>query len=82
MQQAGGKDAIGDVEERAADGEDGHGAAARPAFQEALRVPGEEADGADCGEIEQAAFDAPEDRLARGCGGVLRRPGYIRDLMV
>ena len=72
--QAGGEDAVGDVKEGAGERESGHGAAARPAFQEALRIPGEEADGADGGEVEQAAFDAPEDRLARGRGGVLRRP--------
>lgn len=82
MEEAGGEDAVGDIEERAGNGEDGHGAAARPALQEALRIPGEEADGADGGEIEQAAFNAPEDRLARGGGGVLRRPGDFRDLNV
>jgi len=69
VQEAGGEDAIGHVEEGAAHREDGHGATARPAFQEALRIPGEEANGADGGEIEEAAFNAPEDRLARGCGG-------------
>ncbi len=74
VQEAGGEDAVGDVKEGAGERENGHGAAARPAFQEALRIPGEEADGADGGEVEQAAFDAPEDRLARGRGGVLRRP--------
>jgi hypothetical protein len=82
VQQAGGEDAVGDVQEGAGDGENGHGAAARPAFQEALRIPSEETDGADGGKVEQATFDAPEDRLARGRGGVLRGPGYFRDLSV
>src|SRR5580692_4412680 len=82
VQEASGEHAVSDVEEGAGEGENGHGAAARPAFQEALRIPGEEADRAYGGEVEQAAFDAPEDRLARGCGGVLRRPGYFRDLIV
>jgi len=82
VEEARGEDAIGDVEEGAGDGEDGHGAAARPAFQEALRIPGEEADRADGGEIEQAAFDAPEDRLARGRGGIWCRPADFRVLSV
>jgi hypothetical protein len=82
VEQACGEYAIGDVEKGAGDGEDGHGAAARPAFQEALRIPGEEADRADGGEIQQAAFDAPEDRLARGRGGVWCRPVDFRVLSV
>ena len=75
VKQASGEDAVGDVEEGPGDGESAHRAAARPALQEALRVPGEEADGADGGQIQQASFDAPENRVARGGGRSLRRPG-------
>ena len=75
VKQAGGEDTVGEVEEGAGEGECGHGAAAGPALQEALRIPGEERDGADGGEIEQAAFDAPKDEIARGRRGLLRRPG-------
>ena len=82
VQQAGGEDAVGEVEEGAGEGEDGHGAAPRPALQEALRIPCEEADGADGGEVEQAAFDAPKDRLARGCRGVSFAPVEFRNLVV
>ena len=82
MEQAGGEDAVGDVEEGAGESERRHGAAARPTLEEALRIPGEEADRADGGEVEQAAFDAPEDGFAREGGGVLRRPSDFRDLNV
>ena len=75
VEEAGGEDAVGEVEEGAGEGERGHGAAAGPTLEEALRIPGEEGDGADGGEIEQAAFHAPEDGFARGCRGLLRRPG-------
>jgi hypothetical protein len=75
VEEASGEDAVGEVEEGAGEGESGHGAAACPTLEEALRIPGEEADGTDSGEVEQAAFHAPEDGFARGCRGLLRRPG-------
>src|SRR5271168_5325331 len=53
VQQAGGENAVGHVEEWAGEGEDGHGPTARPAFQETLRIPRKEAYGADGGEVQQ-----------------------------
>jgi len=65
VQKACGEHAIRGVEKRARDSEDAHGAAAAPAFKKGLGVPGEEADGADGREIEQAAFYAPVDWFSR-----------------
>ena len=82
VQQARGKHAIGHVEKRSRKRQSGHGAAARPALQEALRIPREEAHRAHGGEVQQAAFHAPEDRLARGRGSVSRAPRKFRNLDV
>ena len=73
VEKACGEHAIGGVEKWPRDREDAHGAASPPAFEKSLGVPGEEAYGADGGEIEQAAFDAPVNWLAFGARTVASR---------
>src|ERR1700722_4340281 len=71
VEKACGEHAIGGVEKRARDRKDSHCSASPPAFEKGLCVPGEEADGTDGREIQQAAFDAPVDGFC--CGARIDR---------
>ncbi len=67
VQQSRGEDAVRGVQKWPRDGEHAHGTAPPPALDEGLRVPREEADWPNGRQIEQAAFHAPEGRLAHCC---------------
>ena len=71
MQQARGEFPIRHIQKWPGQRQCRHRTAAAPALQKTLRVPGKKSDRADCGEIQQAALNPPEDRLAHRRGSRL-----------
>jgi hypothetical protein len=75
VEQAGREDTVRRVEEWPSDGEHTHQSPARPTLEKTLRVPAEEADGPHSRQIQQAALDAPENEIVRGCPFSTLTPG-------
>ena len=66
MQQPGRKFPIGDVQQRTRYRQQGHRPTPTPALQKTLRIPGEKSYWPDCGQVDQASFHPPKNRLAHG----------------
>ena len=64
VEKASGHDAVRRIENGASDCEHSHRAPARPSLEKALRIPRKETNRTHGCEIQQAAFDPPEDSIA------------------
>src|SRR5712692_2406407 len=80
VQHPRGENPVGGIQQRPDQNQQGHAPAARPTFEEALRVPREVSDRAHRAEVEQAPLDAPERcGSERACLGWLgqTRSGWL-----